>query len=169
LASYHRGALFLVWPPRVWFRPPRPVGLTLLRVSAVIVVAVTVAVGLRAIAVDLDIAFRKAWSMTVPPRLADQMSTVERVMKSERVLLLTYEGNDPWVSEVWQSALYPREVIVVPNAWATPAGIARLRARFRFRFAVSIGERPLDAGFATVRDVGPSVRPGERTWFGPLR
>ena len=132
-------------------------------------VAATAVSGVRAIVFDYRVAFRDAWSTALPPRIADEIATVRMVMREDKALLLIYAGDSPWLSELWQAALYPTEVIVLPNAWVSPTGIAQLRSRFGIRYAVSIGSPPLDPGFARVRDIGPALELGERTWFGRLR
>jgi len=161
--------LFLIWPTNVWFRPPTPSGLRLLRLAIVIFILVSAGVGVRAIAASYREAFLKAWMTAVPPRVADQIATVDRVMRPGEALLVTYPASHPWYPRVWQRVLYPRTVVLLSRDQTTAANVARLRARYGIRFAVAMGSPPPDPGFARVRDLGPLLSANDRVLFGPLR
>ena len=160
--------MFLVWPPRVWFRPPTPFGLRLLRFSTILFVTTSLAIGVRASVVDLRAAFRTSWKTTIPPAVAEQMAVVEKETAGEN-FLLTYRAPNPWYPRMWQRVFYPRTVILLAREQATPREIARLRDRYGIRFAVSIGPPPPALKYSDARDLGPLLGSKEdRVRFGSL-
>jgi hypothetical protein len=72
-----------------------------------------------------------------------------------------------WFSRLWQRALYPDYRTIVVQPWDLPK-LPELRAKYRPRFAISVGQPPVDLGFAWKVDLG--VVPGLQgvTWFGEL-
>jgi hypothetical protein len=159
--------LFLVWPPRVWFQPPPSVGLRLLRLSAFLLIATSLVIGIRASVLDLQTAFRASWKETVPPPVAAQIAIVERETGRE-ALLLTYADPNPWYPRMWQRIFYPRTVVLLSDRQADAATIARLRERYGIRYAVSMGPPPGGLAFTEVRDLGPLLGSNDRVAFGPL-
>ena len=161
--------MFLLWPPRVWAEPPTPPGLRLLRLSAALVVAASLAVGTRAFVQDLRVAFVWAWPRAVPPSVQSQIETTERGMPPDAALLVVfYAGSDSWYARMWQRVLYPRTVVLLPSDRMTGATIARLRSRYHLQYAVAIGSPPADPGFVRPQDLGDLPGGQFRVWFGEL-
>ena len=134
-----------------------------------IFVLVSGAVGVRAFVAGYREAFLSSWLTSVPPRVADQIATVDRVMRPGEALLVTYPGPNPWYARMWQRVLYPRTVVLLSRNQTSAANIARLRARYGIRFAVAMGSPPPDPGFVRVRDLGPLLGADDRVLFGTLR
>ncbi len=161
--------MFLIWPPRVWSQPPTPAGLRLLRLSAFLFVAATLAVGVRAFVLDLRVAFLESWMRMIPTPVARQMAEVERAAGRESPLLVFYSADKPWFPRMWQRALYPRIVILQAREHTRRDTVRRLRDRYGIRYAISMSAPTPDAGIEEVRDLGPVLGAADRVWFGTLR
>ena len=142
-------------------------GRWLLPLSAVIFLATSLAIGVRASWLDLRNAFLSSWKTTVPAPVAEQIAIVERETAGAN-LLITYAEPNPWYPRMWQRIFYPRTVIVLSRQYATPATLARLRERYGILYVVSMGTPPRALEDHEMRDLGLLLGSDHRVWFGPL-
>lgn len=162
--------VFLLWPKHVSAdEAPRNAGATALSAAAALFVCVAVASGAAAFVQDLRTAFRWAGPSVFTDGDRRQMDAVLRALPRGAPLLVVAGPTGVWSSLLWQRALYPAHEVVVVRQSLTPELLARVRSRWRFWAAVSIGDPPPDPGFGSRRDLGaiPAGVPG-RVVFGEL-
>jgi len=161
--------VFLLWPKDALSAPPPSRGRpTLVSVAALFVVAAAVLSGLAAFVDDSLRAFRFAGASVFTPGDREQMRIVEEATPRGAALLFTADRRANWPAMLWQRGLYPERTLVVLRGPLSAERVDAARSRYGPRFAVAIGDPPLDPGFRWRRDLGPAPSTSERIWFGEL-
>lgn len=140
------------------------------RVAGGLVVAASLLCGARALSTDLTTAFRSAAPTVFSPYELGQFAIVrERVPAGSSILLTANAGSShSWYSRLWQRAFYPRNTVIVRPESLPALERKKLRERYGFRFAVSLGQRPADLDFQSLQDLGALPGLPDHVWFGEL-
>jgi hypothetical protein len=106
----------------------------------------------------------------MPPReMWRQVATIDRLAPNEPLFYLM-PSLEAWDSRMWKRALYPRRVFYVENAREVEGPeYRRLRDKYRIRYALSVGDRPVDPLFRWKVELPPLPGHTARAWFGELR
>jgi len=106
----------------------------------------------------------------MPPReMWRQIATIDRLAPNEP-LFYVMPSLETWDSRMWKRALYPRRVFYVENAREVGAAeYRRLRDKYRIRYALSVGDEPVDPSFRWKIELPPLPGHTARAWFGELR
>ena len=142
-----------------------------LHAAAVLVLGASALNGIPTLAREVRIAFRDAWPSVFPGEFRGRLIAVQAAVPEGAAFLgVCDEEKNPgasWYARLWQRGLYPRNPVVVVTGDLRPGRLAEIRRRHGLRYAISIGDPPLDPGFRWHRDLGV-VAGSLRMWFGEL-
>ncbi|HET7451184.1 MAG TPA: hypothetical protein VFL12_00450 [Thermoanaerobaculia bacterium] len=145
----------------------RPASATLAAITALLILAQlaasAISIGRAAPAI-----FQGPPARTVTAKQQRAVRRIRGWIPETEPLLYLSDTNDAWLPRVWERALGPEPVAIVMSARAHPGEVARLRKRFRIRWALSTGAPPLDPGFAWRVPISMDRRTGREYWFGEL-
>jgi hypothetical protein len=125
---------------------------------------VAAAVGIRKTA---PAAFQKHPSPVISAAQRRDIRFIRGWIPDDEPLLFVSDDSDRWAPRLWERALSPEPVVfVLPRDF--PRGAAKLRRRFRIRWAISAGTPPPDPGFAWYWRLAPLPGAPAQYWFGRL-
>jgi hypothetical protein len=126
--------------------------------------------GIRAAASQVSAAIKEYRSKTeiVPPAVQAAAAHIRGKVPLGAPLFLVARDPDAWLHGIWLRALYPSPVFLVYSAQLGTDTYNRLRVQHRIRFAVSIGQPPLNPGFVWSEPV-PGFGNNAQVVFGRLQ
>jgi len=145
-----------------------PVSRRFLWTVGLLVVLTQLAVGVVNLIETFQIVFRDAPYSVVPPMLRKEAKFIQERIPPGAALVYVMRSPEPWQSRLWHRLLYPSPVLffVSESAEMSPA-FPNLKRQHDIRFALSVGEPPLDPGFRW-HVVFPAREGYPETWFGEL-
>jgi len=125
-------------------------------------------VGVANLVDTFRIVFRDAPYDVVPAALRKEANFVKHRIPTGSALVYVMRSPEHWQSRLWHRLLYPSPVLFLENDLETTGPAFRnLRVRYDVRFALSVGNPPLDPGFQW-HVVFPARTGYPETWFGEL-
>jgi len=91
--------------------------------------------------------FYQSHNRPIPVEVERAAAYVQSQIPPASPVLLVVSKPDAWADGLWSRALYPNPIFLVYKQDLDTPDHHELRRKYRVRFAVSIGDPPLDPGF----------------------
>lgn len=145
----------------------KPLPILLVRAFSILVGAAALLCGMQAFRRDAAVFAGPPRAFLSPPFRIQLQKVVQRLPPGEPVFHLS-AAPEYWYSRLWQRALYPRNDSIVIQPPLGGDRLRHLRSKYGVRFAISVGDPPVDPGYLWKIDLGPLPGvPGESS-FGEL-